>query len=62
MTELTVLMLAAIAMEWAADNITVKPLNGRKMHRQLLFSLMLFLMLAIFIGLRTHYNDSLLSS
>ncbi len=58
MTELTVLMLAAIAMAWAADNITVKPLNGRKMHRQLFFSLMLFLLLAIFIGLRTHYNDT----
>lgn len=58
MQELVILMLAAIALAWAADNISVKRLDNGRMHRQVLFSVILFLLLALFIGLRIHYNDT----
>lgn len=58
MRELVVLMLAAIALAWCADHVSVRPLNGRRMHRQVLFSLMLLVLLAGFVGLRQRYNDT----
>lgn len=58
MTELAILMFMAIALAWCADHVTVQPLNGRKMHREVLFSIILFVLLAGFVGLRKWYNDT----
>lgn len=52
MRELVVLMLIAVALAWCADHVTVRPLNGKKSHRQMLFSIALFVLLAGFVGLR----------
>ena len=46
MRELVVLMLIAVALAWCADHVTVRPLNGKKSHRQMLFSIALFVLLA----------------
>ena len=58
MTELAILMFMAIVLAWCADHVTVQPLNGRKMHREVLFSIILFVLLAGFVGLRKWYNDT----
>lgn len=58
MRELVVLMLIAVALAWCADHVTVRPLNGKKNHRQMLFSIALFVLLAGFVGLRKWYNDT----
>lgn len=58
MRELVVLMFMAIALAWCADHVSVSPLNGRRMHRQVLFSVLIFILLTGFVGLRKWYNDT----
>ena len=58
MRELVILMLITVALAWFADHVTVRPLNGQKMHRQLLPSIVIFILLAGFAGLRKWYNDT----
>lgn len=58
MRDLVTLMLIAVALAWCADHVSVRPLDGQKMHRQLLFSIAIFILLAGFVGLRKWYNDT----
>lgn len=58
MRELVILMLVAVALAWCADHVTIRPLNKQKMHRQFLFSIAIFILLAGFAGLRKWYNDT----
>lgn len=58
MRELVILMLVAVALAWCADHVTIRPLNKQKMHRQFLFSVAIFILLAGFAGLRKWYNDT----
>ncbi len=58
MRELVILMLITIALAWCADHVTIRPLNGQKMHRQLLPAIVIFILLAGFVGLRKWYNDT----
>lgn len=58
MQELVILMLITVALAWFADHVTVRPLNGQKMHRQLLPAIVIFILLAGFVGLRKWYNDT----
>lgn len=58
MQELVILMLITVALVWCADHVTVRSLNGQKMHRQLLPAIVIFILLAGFVGLRKWYNDT----
>ena len=52
------LMFITVALAWCADHVAVRPLNGQKMHRQLLATIVIFISLAGFVGLRKWYNDT----
>lgn len=58
MRDLVILMLMAIALAWFADHATIRSLNRKEKHRQLLFSVVIFILLAGFVGLRKRYNDT----
>ncbi len=58
MRELVILMLMAVALAWCADHVTIRPLNGQKTHRQFLVTVIIFILLAGFVGLRKWYNDT----
>ncbi len=58
MRELAALFLLAVVLAWCADHIAVRPLNGQSWRREVFFSLVLFVLLAGFVGLRKWYNDT----
>ena len=58
MTDLVILMLAAIALAWCADHMGFGPADSEKRHRLILCSIVIFILLAGFAGLRTHCNDT----
>ena len=58
MTDLVILMLAAIALAWCADHMGFGPADSEKRHRLILCSIVIFILLAGFAGLRIHCNDT----
>lgn len=58
MRELVILMLMTIALAWCADHIGFGPVNSEKRRRLILCSLVIFVLLAGFAGLRTRCNDT----
>ena len=58
MTDLVILMLAAIALAWCADHMGFGPADSEKRHRLILCSIVIFILLAGLAGLRTHCNDT----
>ena len=58
MTDLVILMLAAIALAWCADHMGFGPAESEKRHRLILCSIVIFILMAGFAGLRTHCNDT----
>lgn len=58
MRELVILMLMTIALAWCADHMGFGPSDRKNRRRLILCSLMIFVLLAGFAGLRTHCNDT----
>mgnify|MGYP003284551102 FL=1 len=58
MTDLIVLSLTSVFLAWCADHVLFKPAEPGTRHRQLFFTLVIIVLLAVFAGLRTHCNDT----
>ena len=58
MRELVILMLITVALAWCADHMGFGPADSEKRRRLILCSLVIFVLLAGFAGLRTHCNDT----
>lgn len=58
MRELVILMLITIVLAWGADHMGFGPADSEKRRRLILCSLVIFVLLAGFAGLRTRCNDT----
>lgn len=58
MTDLVVLMLASMALAWGADHTTWNNTDTINKHRMVFFSVIIFILMAGFAGLRTRCNDT----
>lgn len=58
MTDLVVLMLTSMTLAWCADHTAWNKANVKSRHRMAFFSVIIFILMAGFAGLRTRCNDT----